>query len=153
MSQTVLHAFVAPMIGLALSSIWRGHGSTIFLEFGELRERLKRDGSQANPVGQMSLMIEWSWRIEDHTTIRCGSWSEEELWPGAFAAILGSQVQGVKTFGQMPEIEVTFSNGMRILSFMTAEGSPAWALFDGRNAQQRWLSVEAGHLLIHSREE
>jgi L,D-peptidoglycan transpeptidase YkuD (ErfK/YbiS/YcfS/YnhG family) len=82
------------MIGLALSHIWRGYGSAIFLEFGDLRERLKRDGSKANPAGQMSLMIEWSWRIEDHATIRCGSWSEEEFWPDAFAAILGNQVLG-----------------------------------------------------------
>jgi hypothetical protein len=56
----------------------------------------------------------------------------------------------VKTFGHLPEIEVTFSNGMRILSFMAAEGSPAWTLFDRRSDQERWLSVEAGILLNHS---
>jgi hypothetical protein len=111
MSQTVLHAFTSPMIGLALSHIWRGHGSAIFLEFGELRQKPKRDGSEANAAGQMSLMIEWSWRIEDHATIRCGSWSDEELWADAFAAILGSQVQDVKVFGHLPEIEVTFPTG------------------------------------------
>jgi hypothetical protein len=137
------------MIGLPLSHLWQGHGSAIFLEFGELRQRLKQDGSKANPVGQMSLMIEWSWRIEDQSSIRCGSWSEDELWADAFAAIVGTQVQNVKTFGHLPEIEVTFSNGMRILSFMTAEGSPAWTLFDQRSDQKRWLSVEAGNLLVH----
>lgn len=97
----------------------------------------------------MSLMIEWSWRIEDHASIRCGSWSEEDLWSSAFAAIIGSQVQDVKTFGYLPEIEVTLSNGMRVLSFMTTEGSPAWTLFDRRGAYERWLSVEAGELLTH----
>jgi hypothetical protein len=79
MNQTILHAFTAPMIGLALSHIWPRYGSGILLEFGELRQRLKQDGSRANPSGQISLMIEWSWRIEDHATIRCGSWSAEEL--------------------------------------------------------------------------
>jgi hypothetical protein len=148
----ILHAFAAPMIGLSLNHIWRGHGSAIFLEFGELRPRLKRNGSTANPMGQMSLMIEWSWRIEDHAAVRCGSWSEEELWPDAFATILDSHVQDVKTFSHLPEIEVTFSNGMRILSFMTAEGSPAWTLFDRRSAHERWLSVDAGILLAHTAE-
>lgn len=152
MSQTVLHAFASPMIGLPLSHLWRGYGSAIFLEFGELHQRLKRDGSKANPVGQMSLMIEWSWRIEDQTTIHCGSWSDERLWSDAFAAILGSRVKDVKTFGNLPEIEVSFSNGMRILSFMTAEGSPAWTLFDRRGAHEQWLSVEGGTLVVHARE-
>jgi hypothetical protein len=92
----------------------------------------------------MSLMIEWSWRIEDHATIRCGSWSDEELRADSFAAILGSQVQDVKVFGHLPEIEVTFSNGKRILSFMTAEGSPAWTFFDHGSDHKRWLSVEEG---------
>jgi hypothetical protein len=77
------------------------------------------------------------------------SWSDEELWTDVFKAILGSQVQDVKTFGHLPEIEVTFSNGMRILSFMTAEGSPAWTLFDRQGDHKRWLSVEEGNLLAY----
>jgi hypothetical protein len=37
----------------------------------------------------MTLMIQWSWRIENKRSIICGSWSEEEYWQQAFAAMLG----------------------------------------------------------------
>jgi len=149
MEQPALHAFTSALVGLPVSHIWRGYGSAICIEFGELSPRQKRDGSEADPIGQMSLMIEWSWRIEDSISIRCGSWSDEDLWPDAFAALMGSQVSEVNTFGHLPEVEVSFSNGMRILSFMTAEGLPAWTLFDRREARARWLGVEAGGLTIH----
>ena len=90
----------------------------------------------------MGLMLEWSWRIEDRTSIRCGSWSEEALWPDVFALLLGSQVRDVRTFGRLPEIEVGLSNGMHILFFMTAEGLPAWTSFDRRTSDERWLGFE-----------
>lgn len=87
-------------------------------------------------------MVEWSWRIEDATSIRCGSWSDETLWEPTFSTLLGCEVSHVRTFGQLPEIEIGLSNGVSVLSFMTAEGSPAWTLFDRRKPQVRWLSVE-----------
>ncbi|NIX77320.1 hypothetical protein HB375_11940 [Microvirga sp. c23x22] len=112
-----------------------------------MKQSLKRDGSM-QPSGQMSLMIEWSWRIEDRTSIRCGSWSDEALWPDVFALLLGSEVRHVKTFGRLPEIEVGLSNEMHVLSFMTDEGLPAWTLFDRRGPQECWISVEQEGLTI-----
>lgn len=142
MSQEDFRAFVSPLIGLPLNHIWRGHGSALFLEFGALSPVHKRDGSVGNSQGLWSLMIEWSWRIEDAASIRCGSWSDETLWEPTFSTLLGREVLHVRTFGRLPEIDVGLSNGMSVLSFMTAEGSPDWTLFDRRKTQARWLSVE-----------
>lgn len=68
--------------GMAVSHIWRGHGSALFIEFGELTSgtRKRGDGSPGPLEGQIGLMIEWSWRIEDERSIVCGSWSDDELW-------------------------------------------------------------------------
>lgn len=139
-----LQEFTSHLIGLPLSHVWKGYGSAVFFEFGALRPptRQRRDGSPAAPNGEMSLMIEWSWRIEDERSIVCGSWSDEANWDQAFSALLGSRVTRVNLFGRIPEIELELSNGFRILSFMTAEGLPDWTLFDKANGRNRWLSVE-----------
>src|SRR5687767_2436342 len=97
MSQDKFCEFVSPLIGLLLNHVWRGHGSALFLEFGELSPRHKRDGSVAAPQGLWSLMVEWSWRIEDAASIRCGSWSDETLLESTFSTLLGCEVSHIRT--------------------------------------------------------
>jgi hypothetical protein len=75
-----LQTFRDALIGLPLSHLWRGCGSTICLEFGRLTPTTRRSGEAGNPSGELGLMIQWSWRIENTVSIRCGSWSEEHLW-------------------------------------------------------------------------
>jgi hypothetical protein len=140
--------FASSLIGLSLSHIWIGYGSALFLEFGELAARHKSDGSPTAPHGEMSLMIEWSWRIEAQHAIICGSWSDETLWLETLPALLGREVSHVELFGRLPEIDIGLSNGFHVLSFMTAEGLPAWTLFDRRHPRERWLSVEEDGLSI-----
>ena len=97
-------------------------------------------------------MIQWSWRIEESVTILCGSWSEEELWFPTFDLLRGQTVVDARVFGRLPEIEIAFSNGMFLLSFMTADGDPQWAVFDQRcypafrsvNVRDGKLNVESG---------
>lgn len=127
------------LCGLAVSHVWRGHGSALFVEFGELTARTNRDGRSANLNGEFGLMIEWSWRIESAAEILCGSWSEEELWEPAFQNLVGRTVQGLTTFGRLPEIAVALSGDRHLTSFMTSDGQPEWALFDRRAHEVRTL--------------
>ena len=145
-------AFTAPLIGLPVSHVWRGHGSAIFLEFGKLSPRNRRCGSQGSPQGAMSLMIEWSWRIEGRRSILCGSWSDDEKWPKAFRLACNATVASATLFGRLPEIELCLSNGVHVLSFMSAEGNPHWVLFDRRGDVPRWLRVRRGVLQIETDE-
>jgi hypothetical protein len=71
--------FTAPMLGLQVSHLWQGHGSALFLEFGTLAQTTKQDGTPGHPEGELAVMIEWSWRIENAHAILCGSWSDKEL--------------------------------------------------------------------------
>ena len=64
------------LVGMEVAHLWRGHGSAIFLEFGTLSPgSVRRDGSPGNPMGEITIGIEWSWRIENANSIVCGSWS------------------------------------------------------------------------------
>jgi hypothetical protein len=118
------------LIGLPVTHIWRGYGSTIFFEFGELQPRVRRNETPGNQQGQFGLKIEWSWRIEGKRRIWCGSWGDESRWPRVFACLLGSKVASISLVGRLREIDMGLANGLHIVSMMTAEGDPQWALFE-----------------------
>jgi hypothetical protein len=132
---------------MKVGHLWRGYGSAIFVEFGELSPGgILRDGSAGNPVGEITLSIEWSWRIEDATSIICGSWSEEDLWEPSFDLIRGTRVTKLSLFGRLPEIDLALSEDRHLVSFATGEGQPEWSLADRRSASHVWLSVRGGAL-------
>jgi hypothetical protein len=120
--------FFDSLAGKPVSHIWRGYGSAIFIEFGELTFTARRDGSAIHPDGELTLMIEWSWRIEKPRSILGGSWSSERRWPAFFNVLTQAKVLKAETFGVLPEIVVWLDNGLRVASFMTADGQPSWAL-------------------------
>lgn len=145
-ASTAFEALAASLSGLPISYVWRGYGSAVFIEFGELTPRTNRDGSPGHPEGQVSLGVEWSWRIEDNETILGGSWSEEDLWEPSFARLRNTQVESVKLFGRLPEVELSTDRGVRFVSFSTTDGQPRWHLVDRRDGHANWFSVRKGQL-------
>ena len=143
-----LRTFRESLTGLPLSHLWRGHGSAIFLEFGRLIPRTRRNGEAGNPEGEFGLMIEWSWRIEDRTSILCGSSSDEHLWKQTFDLIRNQTVVDLSVVGRLPEIAIALTGDHYVSSFMTADGDPSWSLFDRRGGTVRWLNVREGSLDI-----
>lgn len=75
-------------------------------------------------------MIQWSWRIEGKRRIWCGSWSDEDRWARVFKKLLHTKAVAVSLFGRLPEIDPCLSKGLHVVSMMTAEGDPQWALLD-----------------------
>jgi hypothetical protein len=133
--------------GKRVSHVWRGYGSALFVEFGELARTRKLNGKPAQPVGELSLMIEWSWRIENKNSILGGSWSNERGWPKLFKRLIGSRVKSVELFGRLPEIALALTNGLRVVSFMTADGQPSWSVISHKPARGS-VSVKRGKLHV-----
>jgi len=142
----VFRPFAKSLIGLPISHVWRGYGSALFIELGNLMAVAKHDGSLGNPEGEVSLGVEWSWRIEDRMAIRCGSWSEEDLWEPAFDSLRERRVKKCDLFGILPEVMLTTDAGVRFLSFSTTDGQPQWHLVDRRDGPPRWFTVREGRL-------
>lgn len=138
--------FAASLVGMPISHVWRGYGSALFLELGNLRSVANRDGSLGHPEGDVSLGVEWSWRIEDQSAIQCGSWSEEHLWEPAFDMLRGRAITRCELFGFLPEIMLTIDSGARLLTFSTTDGQPQWHLVDRRDGSDRWFTVRGGKL-------
>lgn len=133
--------------GLPVSNVWRGHGSALFVELGRLTPTTRRDGTPGRGEGEVGLMIQWSWRIENDRSILCGSWSDEELWQPNFARLLGQRVIDVKAFGRLPEVQLSLSDGFHVASFMTAEGDPEWTLFDRRGLTKIAAGCRSGAII------
>lgn len=104
----------------------------------------------ANPSGEMGLMIEWSWRIEGKRSILCGSWTDEQRWKKTFDRLSRTTVAAATLFGRLPEIDLTLSNRIHVVSLMTAQGDPAWTLFERRSGRVRWIHVKHGKLQIEA---
>jgi len=141
--------FIEALIGKRVSHVWRGYGSAICLEFGELAPRKNRRGKEDNRIGEVCLMIEWSWRIENPRSILGGSWSSEGKWQGMFGKILGATVTNVEFFGRIPEFAILLSNGRRVASFSTVEGQPEWALLTRKPALGS-LCVKRGRVSVEA---
>lgn len=139
------------LVSQPISIVWRGHGSALFLELGQLSPTTRRDGTPGIGSGEYAVMIEWSWRIEDENAILCGSWSDEEEWEMFFQSLVGHSVEDISLSGRLPELSVSISGNRYVSSFMTCDGQPAWAILD-RNAG-RTLHVEDGRICeeFHSR--
>jgi len=94
-------------------------------------------------------MIEWSWRIEKHRSILCGSTSSERRWIRILNSLKGATVTDIQLFGRLSELEITFSNGLRLLSFSTWESQPEWAIIC-RNPLATTLCMKRGKLATES---
>lgn len=110
--------FTAPFIGKVLNRVWQGNGSALFLEFGEL----------TNNKGELTVMIEWSWRVENEQEIEFGSWSEESKVSERLQNLNGLTLKGVLFQSRLPEVVLELSRNKWVCSFSTVEGDPEWAL-------------------------
>lgn len=145
MTHTLFDAYRHRLVGLPISHVWPGYGTALFLEFGELTPYTKRDGSPGEPGGQYSIMIQWAWRIEDKTSILCGSDNDEGERTANRARLVGRTVEEIALVGRLPELSVSLSGELYVASFNTLDG-PGWTIFDNRPVR-RWIKFEQGRIV------
>ena len=143
-----------PLLGLSISRTWRGAGTAIFLELGELSEEiyLRKDGTTRTSLrGQSGVMIEWSWRIERARSIELGSWSGNRKISNGLNRLRGLSIVDVQAEGRLPELSIQLSGQRWLHSWMTTESQPAWCLF--LNDREQWIISKNGQLYLCSKTE
>jgi hypothetical protein len=131
------------LIGEKITPVQRGYGSALLLELGELQQRPER----RQPTGRHSIMLEWSWRIENENSIVIGSWSDDELIEQAPDLLEGRIIEAVEFTGRLKELYITLSGGLWLASFMTAEGTPEWAI-RVHTEDGAWLSYSGSGFIL-----
>ena len=117
-SDRELRILVKPYMGKSISRAWQGYGSALFLEIGNLTDN----------KGELTVMIEWSWRVENNNNIWFGSWSEPEKISELIPKLAGYTLIDVSVFARLPELSIRLSKEVWVNSFSTVEDDPVWAL-------------------------
>ncbi|HEY0015366.1 MAG TPA: hypothetical protein VGC13_03580 [Longimicrobium sp.] len=146
-SRQRFHALTRPLVGMPVSHTWRGAGSAIFLELGALTTvtRTSRTrGEYTSTFGEVTVMLEWSWRVESTGAVQFGSWSGKRRIEHRVAALVGHTVLDISVEGRLPELVMTLDGSRWVHSFMTAEGQPRWAV---RLHDDAWLAVRRGRII------
>jgi len=138
-------ALVQPLVGLPVSLPWKGYGSAIFLELGELAP-LKSSRRHHNE-GQACISVEWDWRVEAETRVLYGSSNSGPKIASGIMGLQGTTLHGLFLVGQVPELVVQFSNGHRLCSMSMQTGDPEWSI---KLPDKRWVYAKRGSLLIGS---
>ena len=134
---------IQKLIGLTASLPWKGYGSAIFIELGELQPL---ESTRArHKKGQACLSIEWDWRIEKGCEVFVGSSNSKPKMEKGIQALKGAYIEEIIFIGDIKELEVRFSNGMKLKSMIMNTGYPAWSI---RLLTGKYIHAEAGKIIF-----
>ncbi|MDB2687326.1 hypothetical protein N9Y42_08950 [Mariniblastus sp.] len=130
---------IQPLIGKPIAHAWKGYGSAIFFEIGEL----KVEKGQNNASGEHRIAIEWNWRVELGGTVLFGSSNTSPIISDRITELIGAEITSITKYGDIPELLVHLSTGHRIRTAIMVTGDPEWSI---RVAGRDWLHVVDGVL-------
>ncbi len=95
-------------------------------------------------------MLDCEWRVENSKSILCGSFSEKDAIDSQLEQLLGESVADIEIYGNLPEMVILLSSGLRLASFTADEGQPEWTMFLPDNS---WLCCVDGSVALHPAEQ
>lgn len=153
-TQDHFHDLTRPLIGLPISRAWRGYGSAIFLELGELTQNKwrRKDGTikiRKGLKGQYTISLNWHWRVELPKSVSFGSSSTNQKITNGVNRLQGLKITELTTEGRLPELVVQLSGKLWIHSFTTEETQPEWGLlFNNEGQNESWIDSANGNLYL-----
>jgi hypothetical protein len=135
-----------PLLGLPVSRPWRGYGTAIFLEIGELHEERyqTKSGERTSICGEYCIGVQWSWRVENPRSIQFGSFSTDRVITSRIHRLRDRTLKRFTIFGRIPELQIEMSDNLWLTSFMTSDGQPQW----GIRLPTGWIGVERSRIMI-----
>jgi len=129
-----------------ISHVWFGHGSALFLELGKLTKAgLRKDGSNRNPKGEISIIVDFCWRIERKQSICLASGESKIKIDSSKKLLVGNTIIFAQAVGRLPELQLQFSNSLWLTTFSQYKGQPSWAILFNTKPRQA-ISVKNGKL-------
>ncbi len=113
---------LALLANMPVSVAWKGNGTTIFLELGDLALQDGRRG----PKGEVTIYVGWDWRVEQGSRVRFGSSNSRPEMADGIATLVGSTVDSATIGGVVPELSMVFSDGSRLQSAAMCGDTSEW---------------------------
>jgi hypothetical protein len=130
---------IRPLVHMPISLPWKGHGSAIFLELGNLAP-LERP-RQRHQNGDATIYIGWDWRVEEGSRVLYGSSNSKPEIEDGIDALVGITIKSLTIQGSVPELSIEFSNGARLMSAAMCTDTSEW---DIRLPGTVWVSCVDG---------
>lgn len=136
---------VKPIIGMPISLAWKGYGSALFLEIGQLHEI--GDRRQNVPDGEISISPNFEWRIEQKNRVVCGSSSKLSFIEEKIKVLNGLEISEICVEDDTRELKIKLANGMIVRSVKLTKGDPEWTI---RYFDANYISVINGELFYQN---
>lgn len=130
------------IIGHTVTLPWKGYGSTIFLELGNLSP-LK--GKEKRNRGEACISISWDWRVERGHEILFGSSNRGTKIEQGIQLFKNQIIEEVDITGTVLELEVKLSGGFFLRSMCMCKGETEWSI---RLLNGQYAKSEKGILII-----
>lgn len=142
-NNSILH-----LLGMTVSLPWKGYGTALFLELGELQ--IKGKTHQNHPNGEACIIPNWEWRIEKNHRIICGSSNSLPKIDNSIKQLQGLVVNTINLDGNIPELIICFSNNYLLRTMSLVNGEPGWYIKDNKG---KYLSYERGAFILSDGDE
>jgi hypothetical protein len=140
------------LAGNVISHVWQSDHSALYLELGPLSPgKLHKNGVVGNPVGLRTIYAGYKWRVEDAHSAVVTSSCDYGARVSVLAQLTGARVSSATLTGHIPELLISFDNGMWLATFTLSKGQPEWTVTfcEGPTVH---LCIEQGRLAVDSRD-
>jgi hypothetical protein len=121
-----IRSLLQSLVGLTVSLPWKGYGSVVFLELGQLTTIASKRYQQER--GEARIEIGWDWRVEEGARVVCGSSNSRPEIVSEISSMQGTRIQSLEVAVDVPELVVRFSNGQCLRSMALQTGDPMWSI-------------------------
>ena len=136
-----IQSLLQSLVGLTVSLPWKGYGSALFLELGQLTPVVYR--RYQHEKGEACIEVEWDWRVEEGARVLYGSSNSRPEIASGIGSLQGTRIESIDVVGDVPELVIRFSNGQCLRSMVMLTGEPMWSI---RLPDGRWVRVEGGRV-------
>jgi hypothetical protein len=141
---------LSSLVGMPVSHVWFGHSSSLILELGALSEYVRPDGEIGSPVGIVTILVHFGWRIEGPRAIAGQSGESHRRQASVTQRLIGAEISEAETVGRIPELQLDLSNKLRLVTFTQEVGQPKWAvLFNQPQRAAIWVKGGRLHAETH----
>jgi hypothetical protein len=127
--------------GMNVSFAWKGYGSAIFLELGNLtKEETTRSYHQ---LDEACIWLELDWRVEKNGKIIFGSSNSCPDIEDGLKQLVGKKILGIEILGEIPELKINFSEEFRVQTMAMVSGDPQWNIRQKDSTYLLWENCNA----------
>jgi hypothetical protein len=133
-----------PIVGRTVSHIWSSFAWCLFLEFGELTERIKPDGTPGNAKGEWTLttMDSWPhWTLFHEGRVRVTSEYPLVTRELGLKSLIGRNLESIELNEASRKTRLTFSFGFVLNTMRGLHHVPHWMFDSPESGPDDWPRV------------